>query len=230
METTKNATPSAEPHDEDKRWLASSHLRLGASLISIILACLVQPHSWPIELRVLVAWDAGAVCYLALAWQVLLTCDAKRTRQLSRRADDRRAVIDGLLVLTSFASIGGVLTALSKAEHLKGALKGGLTGAAIAAIVLSWLLMQTVYAFHYARLYYHECDGQGIDFHGDEPPDYLDFCYLSFAVGTTFGATDTEIGGRIIRRTIIKHGLLSFTFATVILALALSLVGDLLTK
>ena len=210
-------------------WQRASKSRLFITIGIALILLLILPHGWPGELRGLVAWDGAIMCFLAMAWHTILSCDANRTRQLSRREDEYRSIIDSLLLLASVASIGGVLQALSQANQDKNALATHLTLAAIATVVLSWALIHTVYAFHYARLYYDGgSEGSGVDFHGDEPPDYLDFCYLSFAVGTTFGATDSEVGGRKIRRTILKHGVLSFIFATVVVALALSVVSSLL--
>ncbi len=210
-------------------WQRATKSRLWIAGGVALLLLLVLPHHWPHELRGLIAWNGAVICFLVLAWRTILTCDAARTAQLSRREDEYRSIIDSLLLLASVASIGGVLQALSQANSSKDALAAHLTLAAIATVVLSWALIHTVCAFHYARLYYEGGnEGSGVNFHGDEPPDYLDFCYLSFAVGTTFGATDSEIGGRKIRRTILKHGVLSFTFATVVVALALSVVSSLL--
>ena len=210
-------------------WQRASKSRLFITIGIALFLLLVLPHRWPGELRWLVAWNGAILCFLAMGWHTILSCDAKRTRQLSQREDENRSMIDTLLLIASVASIGGVLQALARANSAKDALSTQLTLAAIATVVLSWALIHTVYAFHYARLYYDgDGKGDGINFHGDEPPDYLDFCYLSFAVGTTFGATDSEISGRKIRRTILKHGVLSFTFATVIVALALSVVSSLL--
>ena len=209
-------------------WERASKSRLWLALGVALFLLLFLPHAWPAELRGLAAWNGAVVCFLALAWRTILSCDATRTRQISRREDEYRSIIDSLLLIASFASIGGVLQALSQASKAKDALSTHLTLASIITVFLSWALIHTVYAFHYARLYY---DGQGkggINFHGDEPPNYLDFCYLSFAVGTTFGATDSEISGRHIRRTILKHGVLSFAFATIVVALALSVVSSLL--
>lgn len=218
------------PSEDLRHWLYSSRLRLLLSLAGSVAALVLQPRSWPLELRGLVAWNTAVACYLALAWRVILGCDAAHTRRLSTRQDDARPTINALLLLSSFASIGGVLGALTKAEQIKGALATALTVAAMATVASSWLLINTIYALHYTRLYYAGGRGSGIDFHGDEPPDYLDFCYLAFAVGATFGATDSEIGGRIIRRTILKHSILSFTYATVVVALAISVVTDIISK
>ena len=205
--------------------IACSRLRLSLGLALLLL--LFLPHAWPSVLRALTAWDAAIFVLSALGWRVILSSDAARTRQLSRQQDEKRSIIDSLLVVASFASLGGVLMALAKAQN---AFEFGLTLTAILTVVVSWILIHTLYAFHYARLYYDvEGKGGGINFHGDEPPDYLDFCYLSFAVGTTFGATDSEIGGREIRRTILKHGVFSFAYATIVVSLAISVVSNLLS-
>ena len=210
-----------------KLWERASKSRLWIALGFALLLLLILPHRWPGELRALGAWNGAVVCFLALAWRTILACDAARTRKLSRREDEHRSTIDTVLVAASFVSLGGVLQALAHASSAKDALATQLTLASVVTVVLSWALIHTTYAFHYARLYY-EGAGGGIDFHGDEPPDYLDFCYLSFAVGTTFGATDSEIGGRAIRRTILKHGVLSFAFATIIVALSLNVISSVL--
>ena len=210
-------------------WERASKSRLWLALGVALILLLVLPHSWPAELRGLAAWNGAVVFFLSLSWRVILLSDAARTRRLCQHEDENRPMLSAILVSASVASMGGVLLALAHASEAKNALATHLTLAAIATVVLSWALIHTLYAFHYARLYYEgKSAGTGVDFHGDEPPDYLDFCYLSFAVGTTFGATDSEIGGRKIRRTILKHGVLSFTFATVIVALALSVISSLL--
>ena len=208
-------------------WERASESRLWIALGSALFLLLVLPHRWPNELRGLIAWDGAVVGFLALAWRTILTCDAARTRQLSRREDEHRSTINTLLLIASIASMGGVLLALSRASNATDAQGTQLTLASIVTVALSWALIHTIYAYHYAHLYYDGAAG-GVNFHGDEPPDYLDFCYLSFAVGTTFGATDSEIGARKIRRTILKHGVLSFAFATVVVALSLSVVSSLL--
>ena len=208
-------------------WERASKSRLYIALGIALFLLLILPYRWPVELRGLMAWDGAVIGFLALAWCTILTSDAARTRQLSRREDEHRSTINTLLLIASVSSMGGVLMALSRASNSNDAQSTQLTLASIATVALSWALIQTIYAFHYAHLYYAGEAG-GVDFHGDEPPDYLDFCYLSFAVGTTFGATDSEIGGRPIRRTILKHGILSFTFATVIVALTLSVISSLL--
>jgi uncharacterized membrane protein len=95
----------------------------------------------------------------------------------------------------------------------------------IVAVVSSWALMHTGFTVRYAHLYYRD-DNQvgGLDFPGTADPDYLDFAYYSFVVGMTFQTADVSITDRSIRRLTLLHGLLSFVFNTLILALAVNLI------
>ena len=88
---------------------------------------------------------------------------------------------------------------------------------------------------HYAHAYY--CDhgddndgyeGSGLRFPGEKAPDFLDFAYFSFVIGMTFQVSDVEISSRRIRRLALVHGLLSFLFNTLILALSINLVSGLI--
>ena len=88
-----------------------------------------------------------------------------------------------------------------------------------------WLSVHTVFVLRYARLYYSPPDG-GIDFH-DEPPDYRDFAYLALTIGMSFQVSDTDLLGKRIRRVALHHALLSYVFATGIVAIAVSSVAAL---
>lgn len=184
----------------------------------------LQPHGWPMASRVMNAWSAAAACYLILTWTLMLRCDAAQTRHLSTREDEGRFTVDILLVLGCLANIGEVIMTLGQAGQTKGLLVALLTTGALISFTLSWMLVHTIYALHYTRLYYHE--GGGVDFHNDEDPDFIDFCYLAFAVGVTFGSTDPDITGRVFRRTILKHSLLSFFFATVIVGTSINVIAS----
>jgi len=89
--------------------------------------------------------------------------------------------------------------------------------------------VHTVFALRYARLFYADPPG-GIDFknHGTEPPDYRDFAYVAFTIGMTFQVSDTDIQSRIVRRTVLRHALLSFFFGAVILATTVNVIASLL--
>jgi uncharacterized membrane protein len=93
-------------------------------------------------------------------------------------------------------------------------------------VILSWALVNTVFALKYARLYYVDADG-GLDFKNDEPPAYCDFAYVAFTVGMTFATPETEPTHRTVRTVMLGHALLSYGFGTGVLAVAINLVTNL---
>ena len=95
---------------------------------------------------------------------------------------------------------------------------------AISAIASAWLLVHTVFTLRYAHLYYGNDIKQrrnrgGLDFPNDSEPDYLDFAYFSFVIGMTSQVSDVSISSKPMRRTALVHGVLSFGFNAIIIAL-----------
>ena len=98
----------------------------------------------------------------------------------------------------------------------------------VLSVALSWALVNTVYAFKYARLYYFgEPDTGGIDFNQDDPPAYSDFAYLAFTVGMSYAVSDTEPTSTRMRKVALGHALYSYLFGTGVLAVAINLVTNL---
>jgi uncharacterized membrane protein len=101
----------------------------------------------------------------------------------------------------------------------------------IATILLSWFFVHTIFALHYAHEYYGERrDGVigGLNFPGDDDPDYWDFFYFSLVVGMTSQVSDVAITSKSIRRVATMHGALSFFFNVTVLALTINIVSGLL--
>ena len=76
--------------------------------------------------------------------------------------------------------------------------KRGTSRSPIVALTSSWVLIQTVFAFHYARRYYSDekhapTQEGGLAFPGDAAPDYLDFAYYSFVSGMTSQVSDVQV-------------------------------------
>ena len=98
---------------------------------------------------------------------------------------------------------------------------------AILSIVCSWGLVHTVFTLRYAHLFYGDDPTQtkrpgGLDFPHEPEPDYLDFAYFSFVIGMTSQVSDVAIGSKPMRRPALVHGVLSFLFNTIIIALTIS--------
>jgi uncharacterized membrane protein len=106
----------------------------------------------------------------------------------------------------------------------------------LVAVISSWMLVHTVFGLRYAHTYYGDPDGPagpqqhagGLEFPGGREPDYMDFAYFSFVIGMTFQVSDVQITSREFRKLVLLHGMLSFGFNTVILALTINTVSSLL--
>lgn len=140
------------------------------------------------------------------------------------------------LTLATFAAVGAVCLALRDSSAKDGPSPWFGVGVPILAVLLAWLLVHTLYAFDYARRYYDPDDdrddgspGRGLDFHEDALPDYRDFLYVAFSVACTFGLTDVEVNCKPFRRAITQHTILSFAFATIVIALAVNVITNLLS-
>ena len=99
----------------------------------------------------------------------------------------------------------------------------------IGTLALSWLFSNTVYALHYAHLYYLG-DGKGGDCGGlDVPdcdtPDYWDFVYFSFTLGVAVATSDVQINARRMRRIVIGQCIAGYVFNIGVIAFAISVLS-----
>jgi uncharacterized membrane protein len=200
-----------------------SRARLGVSVVAGAVAAFIASRLGPWELVVLAGWDAAALCYLGVAWSMIVGLDGQATERLATREDDSRAVVDVILLLASLASLVGVVAGLAH----DGGKVASLTVIALVTVVLSWLTVHSCFTLRYAHLYYIDPVG-GISFGDEHTPDYMDFAYLAFTIGMTFQVSDTEVFDRATRRTITRHALLSYLFGTVIVGVSINVVGSLI--
>ncbi|SEG96305.1 Uncharacterized membrane protein [Nonomuraea solani] len=176
------------------------------------------------ELSPLLGWGVTATVGLAWVWLISWPKDHHDTKRLATEEGDARSTDTGVLI-GAVASLGAVALALVRtASHTP--LTTALVILSVVTVIVSWSLVNTVFAFKYARLYYVDEDG-GIDFGQEDPPAYSDFAYLAFTIGVTFGVTDNHVVSTHIRKVALAHALLPYFFNTGILAVAINLVTDL---
>lgn len=205
----------------------SAAVRLLVAVLVGILAGTVAALLSPWQFAALVAWDAAAIAFVAWVWVTVGKFTPEETRTFATREDTNRVSTSLLLITASVASLVGTGLDLVKASDAHDAGRAALTVIGLLTVALSWLVVHTVFALHYAHEYYTEPEG-GIDFKSDtEHPDYQDFAYVAFTVGMTFQVSDTDIQARRIRRTVIRHALLAYLFGAVILAVVVNLIAGL---
>ena len=151
-----------------------------------------------------------------------------------RRTYDQAAYVIFLLVTNaacaSIVAIGFVMGDVKSLDFWPKALHVALS---IAALLLSWMLIQTVFAFHYARRYYapasvREGPAAGLNFPGVEKPAYFDFAYYSFVLGMTSQVSDVSVTTAQMRRTTLAHSILSFVFNIAVLAMSINVIGGVI--
>lgn len=213
------------------RWRAPR--LLGIAIVLAFGASLVlQPWLSP-RLLVLVSWDIGALCYLGLGWLVIARTDETQTRLRAQRYDPSGYVIFLLIVTAASASFVAIGFMVGDIRDLPFWPRAERLTLSVTALFLSWLLIHTLFAFHYARLYYFQPDGReehhrGLKFPDDDEPDYLDFAYYSFVVGMTSQVSDVAVLSRPMRRLTMIHGVLSFIYNIAILAMSINIIGGVI--
>jgi uncharacterized membrane protein len=196
-----------------------------AALVGILL-WLLLPTAWRPSTRLLVAWDCATGLYLTLALVIMAGSNIDRIRHRAAEEDEGQIVILVLTVVTALISLGGIMVEMGAAKSLRG--DGGWQHVALAGItvLLSWTFTHTMFAIHYAHEYYDGSEdgpAEGLEFPRDDQPDYWDFIYYSFVIGTACATADVNVTSKNMRRITTLHCVVAFFFNTTILALTVNI-------
>jgi len=228
------SAPSRTVYNRWLGWHAPELRRLviaaGAGLIvGLLLALVVR---W--QVAVLGGWAATGLTFLASVWPVILRADAAATEHLQTREDLTRDTARLLLLAACAASLVSVVFALHLAGLETGGQRVALIAVAVVSVVVSWIVVNTVFTLRYAADYYRAPGSgpAGIDFGGtpaSDPPVFRDFAYMAFTIGMTYQVSDTDLRNRRIRRTVLLHALVAYLFGVVIVAAGVNIVAGLVS-
>jgi len=214
-----------------------AHPRLAAAAaMTLVVVVLCFLLNWlgltriPRLTTLILGFDAGATFFIFVVWRMMA---GAKLQDMERRAaiEDAKPqlwpIIGGLFATAILIAVIFEMRGSQPIHVLIG----------IATILLSWLFLNTMFAQHYAHDYYREIDSpdgrkrrEGLLFPGHRQPDYWDFLYFSFIIGMTFQVSDVQVEDHRIRRVVLLHGLLAFVFNVFVLALSISIVGDLIRQ
>lgn len=196
--------------------------------VAIFAACLLLSPVLAVELGAI----AFFAVYLALAFSQLphLT-----PAHLKAHADETDAPVVALFLVTLAVVVvcAGSLFLLINAAGDTDPVRLVLS---IASVVLSWFMVHTMAALHYAYEYYEAPEATddkkrgavgGLEFPGGDEPDGLAFVYFSYVLGMTAQTADVNITSNVMRRLVTWHSVFSFFFNTVIVAATVSIVVSL---
>lgn len=185
---------------------------------------LVRSTGWADALAM--GFDIAALAFLFSLWPLLTDCDVSTMRRHSAENDANRVLVLAMttvLTVVVMAAIAGELPQASAGNRLA-------LLRLIGTLALTWTFANTIYALHYAHLYYR-VDGEkggdagGLDFPDTETPDYLDFAYFAFTLGMTFQTSDVAITSRSGRRVATLHSLAAFVFNLGVIAFTINALG-----
>ena len=214
-------------------WLRLRRPRLAAAVASGVLVylLLLGLSSAPGRLRFILSWDAGVLVAMILLFALRRTPPDTMKRIAAQQDAGKWTVLLLTLIAASasLVAIAGEVPLIRNAAELEKIVRIALV---VATIVLSWAFINVIFALHYAHDYYSVVDGstanKGLKFPGDDKPTYMDFVYFSFTIGMTFQVSDVQITDQEFRGLALTHGIISFFYATGILALTINLVAGLL--
>jgi uncharacterized membrane protein len=213
----------------DRAGFAVRRLVVGsvAGVVTVAVASLLGAN-WAASASL--GWCALALVVLTWTWATIANKNADETMKHARTEDFSRATADLVLLTASVASLVAVGYTLVEAGGSTGRTKAMLITLALATVVLAWMTVHTLYTVRYGDIYYGGETIGGISFNEDDPPDYHDFAYLAITIGMTFQVSDTNLGAKILRRTALRHALLSYLFGAVIGAVMINVVASLLSS
>ena len=172
------------------------------------------------------AFDFAAAMFLLSLLPLLRDSEAADIRKHAAANDANRVALLVITTLLTFA----VMAAIT--GELKGAQGGDRVAMAklIGTLLLIWLFANTVYALHYAHLYYASDektgkDAAGLDFPGTKTPDYRDFAYFAGTLGMTFQTSDVSITAPRIRHVALLHSFAAFVFNIGVIAFTINTLG-----
>jgi uncharacterized membrane protein len=228
VESAENASAPVTHPPRSMSW-APGRGALPTLAFGVLLGALVAtqlPAPLDAVSRGLIFWDTFVLVMLARDWWIIWKSDPGKCRERALGDDPGSFAIFLISTLGTFAGLGGAIYALHQPDSAMHAIGRAAVILMVGVAVLGgWLLMQTAYTLHYARLYYADPKSPGgIDFH-DGPPDDFDFAYFAFTLGMTFQVSDLVVTDRVVRREILRHALISFFYNIAIFALLINIIA-----
>ncbi len=211
--------PVLKPH-QPRRKAIQNWARVAAGMVFGLSVAMVVGSVSSALIGAVIGWDIMALSHLALIYWRLATVDDHILARRAAELDQGRRVLTAVFVAAAIASLGAIAVMV----------RGGHDPAALAlasvTILISWLLMHTVFAAHYAHRYFQA--GQGLIFPGDIAPRFGEFLYFALTIGMTYQVSDVTTDSQAMRRLVLTHAVIAFGFNTVIIAITVGLVASLI--
>ena len=207
--------------------------RLFIGLLCGLAAAPLIPGDISRTTRAILAWDLGVIVFLVSAAFLFTTERVNHMAADAEAQEEGEWTVFSLTVAAVTFSFVAVIDEFAGMKELPPAQRNLHVILVAVTLLVSWLMTHTTFAFRYAHEYYEVDPGSvgivgGLEFPGERRPDYLDFLYFALVLGMTFQVSDVQITARKFRRLAAAHGLLSFLYNTIILALTVNIAAGML--
>ncbi len=189
---------------------------LAAFLLGLLIGCAAYLLGVAPLRAALLAANSFFLAYLAMIAIFVSRLTPEALRRHAELSDEGVPLIAALALGSVALSLTAIGYALSQDNAVDAAL-------AVASVPLGWLTLHVLAAFHYAALWY-QGNARGLAFPGTKTPDAWDFMYFSLTIGMTAQVSDVVVERASLRRLVLAHGVVSFFYNTVIVALSVNAV------
>ncbi len=205
------------------------HPRIWIAAAAGVVVYLLLPAQWSLITRILAAWNAGTVLFLASIHAWMSGLSAERISSRYAEEDQSARFILTIVVLAACLSVVAIVEPLATLKHVSGAPRIGHMALAALTLVDSWLLVPTMFTTHYADLFYSvSADERPLTFPNTSMPVFWDFAYFSFTIAAACQTSDVSTTNAQVRRVVIAQTLVSFFFNASILGFAINVTAGLI--
>lgn len=178
----------------------------------------------------ILGWNAGVWLYLVLIWVLMVRADANEVKEFAEREDESATTVLVLVCITAVASLAAIVLQLGSAKELTGGARILHYVSTVATVLGSWLLVGTIFAVHYTKMFYiADDDALPLKFPDEsQNPLYWDLLYFSFTISAAVQTSDVQVMTTPMRKVVLAHTVLGFLFNLAILGLSINIAASLI--
>ncbi len=212
-----------------KTRFVTNHWKVLVAAAAGVATYLVLPPEWSGLTRTLTAWNITVVLLLAVTFTLVARLSAAQLQARYQEDDPTAPVILVVVIIAAILSVAAIVVFLTTLKHVEASQKAAHILLATLTIAGSWVLVPTIYALHYADLFYSAPkDRQPLLFPDTRAPVFWDFAYFSFTITAACQTADVSTCGVQVRKTVVAHSIISVLFNVSILGFAVNVTAGLL--
>jgi uncharacterized membrane protein len=188
----------------------------------------ILPAGWPYLSRALTAWNVAVWGYLILMGWLMVRANHDNIRTIAQREFEGAITVLVVLSLAAIVSLVAIIWQLAFMKNMPAEQRffsDVLTGFTVLG---AWILLATIFTFHYALLYYlSPAKDRSLRFPDHSlMPDYWDFLYFAFTIAVAAQTSDVVVTSRAMRKTVLAQSVLSFFFNAAILGFSINIAAS----